>query len=231
MKRSGNRYLPIKTKEMNKEKIKEIYHKRAPAYNYSVKLFNLIGWRVNFYRIKAVEALNLRKGDTAVDLCCGTGLNFPHLQNAVGSKGKIIGVDLSADMLKIAEKQVEEKKWKNVTLIQSDAAQYQFPNDINGIISSYAVTLIPEYDSIISKGAYSLDKGGKFVILDFKKPDGWPDWFAKFMVLLFIKPFGGTYIMKERHAWESLEKYLKLITFKEYYFGSTYIATGEKSLK
>ena len=213
---------------MDKDSIKQIYRKRAPAYNNSVKLFYLIGWRVNFYRIKAVDALNLKQGDTVVDLCCGTGLNFPHLHNAVGPKGKIIGVDLSADMLKVAERQVKNNGWENVTLVNSDAAHYQLPKNINGIITSYAITLIPEYDSIIIRGSDSLGKGGKFVILDFKKPDNWPEWFSKLMLTLFIKPCGGTYELKDRHTWESLEKYLKIDEFKEYYFGSTYIATGEK---
>ncbi len=213
---------------MNKEKIKEIYHKRAPAYNHSVQLFNLIGWRVNFYRTKAIDALHLKKGDTVVDLCCGTGLNFPHLYHAVGTEGKIIGVDLSDDMLKVAEKQVKEKGWKNFALVQGDAAKYKFPSKINGIVTSYAITLIPEYDAIIGRGSNSLVKGGRFVILDFKMPDSWPEWVAKLMVSLFIKPYGGTYDLKDRHAWESLEKYLILNEFREYYFGSTYIASGEK---
>lgn len=213
---------------MNKEEIKQIYRKRAPAYNNSVKLFNLIGWRVNYYRTKAVDALNLKLGDTVVDLCCGTGLNFPHLQNAIGPEGKIIGVDLSADMLKVAENQVKYKGWENVALVNGDAAQYQFPKNTNGIITSYAITMIPEYDSIITKGADSLTKGGRFVILDFKKPDGWSEWFSKLMLTLFIKPYGGTFELKDRHAWESLEKHLRLTEFKEFYFGSTYIALGEK---
>lgn len=213
---------------MNKEKIKEIYRKRAPAYNNSVKLFNLIGWRVNFYRIKAVDALNLKQGDIVVDLCCGTGLNFPHLQNAIGPGGKIIGVDLSADMLKEAEKQVNNKEWQNVSLVNKDAAKFDFPVKVDGIITSYGITLIPEYDAIIRSGVASLKSDGRFVILDFKKPENWPDWFAKLMIRFFIKPYGGTYDLKDRHAWESLEKYLKLNEFKEYYFGSTYIASGQK---
>ena len=88
--------------------------------------------------------------------------------------------------------------------------------------------MIPEFDAIISRGANSLAEGGRFVILDFKKPKNWPDWLAKLMLSLFIKPYGGTYDLKDRHAWESLGKYLKLNELKEYYFGSTYIAIGEK---
>lgn len=213
---------------MNKQEIIEVYRKRAPAYNQSVRLFNLIGWRVNFYRTIAVDALQLKNGDTVIDLCCGTGLNFPHIYKAIGSEGKIIGVDLSGDMLKVAEKQIKEKGWNNVTLIQSDAAAYQFPSNIDGIISSYAITMIPEYDSIINMGADSLCKGGRFVVLDFKKPDNWSDWFSKLMLALFIKPYGGTYDLKDRHAWKSLDLYLKLNEYREYFFGSTYIASGEK---
>lgn len=213
---------------MDKEKIIEIYRKRASSYNNDVKLFNLIGWRVNSYRIEAVKALDLKKGDIVIDLCCGTGLNFPYLHDAVGAEGKIIGVDLSDDMLKVAESQIKEKGWKNFSLINSDAAKYQFPKNSNGIVTSYAITMIPEFDSIISRGSKSLIKGGRFVVLDFKKPDKWPEWFSKFMLTLFIKPYGGTYELKDRHAWESLEKYIGLNKFKEYYFGSTYIACGEK---
>ena len=213
---------------MDKEKIIKIHRKRAPSYNSAVEIFSLIGWRVNHYRVDAVEALNLKKGDTVIDLCCGTGLNFPHLYNSVGPEGKIIGVDLSDEMLEEAGKLVTGKGWKNFTLVQSDAAEYRFPKNINGIATSYAITLIPEYDVIIGNGSKALAKGGRFVILDFKKPDAWPEWFSKLMVRFFIKPYGGTYDLKDRHAWESLEKQLSLNEFREYYFGSTYIATGEK---
>ena len=138
---------------MNREKIVEIYRKRAPSYNSAVSFFNLIGWRVNHYRVDAVEALKLKKGNTVIDLCCGTGLNFPHLYNSVGPEGKIIGVDLSDEMLKEAGKLVTAKGWRNFTLVQSDAAEYRFPKNINGIVTSYAITLIPEYDVIISNGS------------------------------------------------------------------------------
>ncbi|NDP22676.1 MAG: class I SAM-dependent methyltransferase [Paludibacter sp.] len=169
---------------MDKEKIVAVYRRRASSYNSDVKFFNLIGWRVNFYRKIAIKALNLSKGDTVVDLCCGTGLNFSDLFNAVGPEGKIIGVDLSADMLKVAEKQVREQGWNNFTLIHKDAAKYRFPDEINSIVTSYAITLIPEFDTIISRGANSLTEGGRFVILDFKKPKSWPDWLAKLMLSL-----------------------------------------------
>lgn len=215
---------------MDNTQIIETYRRRAHSYNFDVKFFNLIGWRVNYYRKLAVNALSLKEGDTVVDLCCGTGLNFPHLYRAVGPQGTIIGVGLSAEMLKEVETQIHEQGWKNVSLVQSDAARYQFPEKLDGIITSYAITLIPEYDRIIQLGAIALRHKSRFVILDFKKPGRWPEWLAKVMVKLFIEPYGGSYELKDRHAWESLGKYLGLKEMQEFYLGSTYIATGENNL-
>jgi demethylmenaquinone methyltransferase/2-methoxy-6-polyprenyl-1,4-benzoquinol methylase len=50
-------------------------------------------------RKRAVRALNLQRGDTVVDIGCGTGLNFPLLQGAIGPEGTIVGVDLTDAML------------------------------------------------------------------------------------------------------------------------------------
>ncbi|MCG6970554.1 MAG: methyltransferase domain-containing protein [Gammaproteobacteria bacterium] len=50
--------------------------------------------------------MQLAPGGTVVDLGCGTGLNFPLLQQAVGPVGRVISVDLSAEMLARAGKRV-----------------------------------------------------------------------------------------------------------------------------
>ena len=57
-----------------------IYRKRAKNYDLYARLFPLLGFRQQVYRTKAVQALNLRPGDTVVDIGCGTGLNFPLLE-------------------------------------------------------------------------------------------------------------------------------------------------------
>jgi SAM-dependent methyltransferase len=50
----------------------------------------------------AVAALGLRAGQTAVDVGCGTGRALPHLRAAVGRDGKVLGVDLTPEMLATA---------------------------------------------------------------------------------------------------------------------------------
>ncbi len=83
----------------------------------------LIGGEV-FYakpRRRAVRELGLSGGSVVLDIACGTGLNFPLLQQAIGSAGRIIGLDYSEGMLQRATRKIEANDWTNVTLIHEDA--------------------------------------------------------------------------------------------------------------
>ena len=213
---------------LDKIRVAQLYQKRAENYDISANLYYLIGIREYAYRKKAIDALKLEHGDTVVEIGCGTGLNFRRLRERVGSEGKIIGVDLTAEMLSAADKRIGRHHWSNIELVQSDAAAYDFPDRTDGIISTFAITLIPEYDQIIKKGATALSPGKRLVVLDFKKPDSWPTWFVKFFVII-TRPFGVTLDLADRHPWESIKQCLDLVEFNTKYFGGIYIATGQKS--
>jgi len=132
-----------------KKEIIDLYRKRGKRYDFTANLYYLFGFREYAYRRRAVEELGLEKGDTVVEIGCGTGLNFPFLQEKVGSSGKIIGVDLTDAMLRQARKRVEKNGWKNVELILQDASKFSFPSGIDGIISTFALTLVPDYEQVI----------------------------------------------------------------------------------
>jgi ubiquinone/menaquinone biosynthesis C-methylase UbiE len=212
---------------LDKISVARLYQKRAENYDISANLYYLIGIREFAYRKKAVDALKLECGDTVVEIGCGTGLNFRLLRERVGSEGKIIGVDLTAEMLSAANKRIERQNWSNIELVQSDAAAYEFPDRTDGVISTFAITLIPEYDKIIKKGATALSPGKRLVILDFKMPDSWPMWLIKFFVTI-TRPFGVTLDLADRHPWESIEQCLDLAEFYTKYFGGIYITAGQK---
>jgi len=112
--------------------------------------------------------LHLQPGGTVVEIGCGTGLNFQYLLNTIGRSGHLIGVDLTDAMLEKAKERVERNGWHNVTLVQADAATYSFPLNVNGVISAFALTLVPEYEMIIERAARAMAQQGRFVILDLK---------------------------------------------------------------
>ena len=82
-------------------------------YDLSANLYYMIGIREYAYRKRAVDALALKSGDTVVEVGCGTGLNFGLLRNKVGPEGRIIGIDLTFEMLSEAKKRLEVNGWEN----------------------------------------------------------------------------------------------------------------------
>lgn len=130
----------------------------------------------------AAAYMQLEGGDEVVEIGCGTGLNFGLLQQAIGSQGKIIGVDLADRMLARARKRVVREGWHNVNLVQADGATYDFPTGADGIIPTFGPTFIPEFDRVIQRRLAALSPGGRWVVANFKLPEGW----TAFLTPLFL---------------------------------------------
>jgi demethylmenaquinone methyltransferase/2-methoxy-6-polyprenyl-1,4-benzoquinol methylase len=203
-----------------------VYRRRARWYDITANLYYLIGFREQAFRREAVAALHLEPGDTVVELGCGTGLNFPLLEDAVGPEGQIVGVDLTPEMLEVAEERVRRSGWRNVELVNADAASFRFPERVDGVISTFAITLVPGYDAAIRNAASALSPGSRLVILDLKRPAWAPDWLFRLGVRI-ESPFGVRAELANRRPWESVERYLKEVAVSDLYWGFAYIAAGE----
>lgn len=69
---------------MRLETIREMYAKRAEHYDLEVGLFKyLLFFNTEKYRRIAIDKLKLEGGYTVLDIGCGTGLNFPLLEERV----------------------------------------------------------------------------------------------------------------------------------------------------
>lgn len=96
------------------------YRKLAESYDRRTR------W-IRGFRWIAIARLGLRRGDVVLDVGCGTGVNFRFLEERVGDEGRIIGIDLSSDMLSEAEKKIASHEWTNVTLIEGPAEDVGHP--------------------------------------------------------------------------------------------------------
>ncbi len=96
------------------------YRWRAPIYDIELAAFAPI-------RREAIERLHLAPGATVLDVGCGTGLSFALLQQAIGPRGHIVGIELSPDMLERAQARVAEQGWRNVTLLHASAQEATIP--------------------------------------------------------------------------------------------------------
>jgi demethylmenaquinone methyltransferase/2-methoxy-6-polyprenyl-1,4-benzoquinol methylase len=212
---------------LRRHEIKSLYRRRAKWYDLTANLYYLIGFREYRVRRRAIHALDLAPGDTVVEIGCGTGLNFDLLQRQVGPEGRVIGVDLTDAMLGQAEKRVMRRGWSNVELVLGDAAEFEFPESVNGILSTFALTLVPQFDEVIRRGAASLAPHGTWVIADFKMPSGRSARLAR-LLLPTVRPFGVSLDLADRHPWESLGRHLGNMSLEEVYYGFAYTASATK---
>jgi len=188
--------------------------------------FNISGWRN-----QAVASLGLRSGDTVVDVGCGTGLNFPLLQDAIGSEGKIIGVDQSQTMLDQARQTVAVNGWQNVELICADAAGFEFPPQVDGVLSTYVLILVPDCGRVVTNACQALRPDGRLSILDMAWPRYCPLWWRH--VLFFLRSYGVTAGILRACPWkgvqESMAKGLVDFSCRQRWFGFFYLAEGRKA--
>ncbi|MFC1880522.1 class I SAM-dependent methyltransferase [Thermodesulfobacteriota bacterium] len=210
---------------ISRQKVQSMYQLGAKHYDFTTILFRLIGLRMKAYRLLAIKKLSLQRGNCVIELGCGTGLNFPLLMEQIGPEGRLVGVDLTPGMLAFARVRVDRFGWKNVELIQSDIAAYDFPEEINGVLATGLFGYIPEYDRVIKAASQSLVPGGHLSILDGKQPKNLPSWLFK-IVLKLGGPFGYTPEYFNVRPWESVERYFKETWFETRYGGMIYILSG-----
>jgi ubiquinone/menaquinone biosynthesis C-methylase UbiE len=189
------------------------------------------GYPQRAQRLRAVQALGLRPGDSVVDIACGTGLNFSLIEQVIGPDGRIVGVDLTDAMLAQAQHRIETNGWSNIRLVQSDAAEFDFPTEVDAILSTYALTQVPECGDVIAHGSAALSRGGRWVVLDLKIPDSPPRWLAQLGIAV-ARPFGSIDEWIGRRPWEviraAMQDGLADPSWTELFFGTAFLAAGSR---
>jgi demethylmenaquinone methyltransferase/2-methoxy-6-polyprenyl-1,4-benzoquinol methylase len=213
------------------ERLIETYRKKAKHYDITSRLYPVPGYPQRTQRLQALNALGLRPGDTVVDMACGTGLNFRLLEKVVGPGGRIVGVDLTDAMLARAQDRIATNGWRNVSLVQADAAGFDFPAGVNAILSTYAMTQVPECAEVIAHGAKALSGGGRWVVLDLKVPGNTPGWLAKLGTAI-VRPFASVDEWIMRRPWEviraAIQEELADLSWTELFFGTAFLAVGSR---
>ncbi len=214
-----------------REHLIETYRKKAKHYDFTSRFYPVPGYPQQAQRLRAVEALGLSPGDRVVDLACGTGLNFPLLEGVIGPEGSIVGVDLTDAMLAQAQDRIETNGWRNISLVQADAASFDFPTGVDAILSTYALSQVPECADVIAHGATALSGGGRWVVLDLKVPDNTPRRLAQLGTAV-VRPFASIDEWIMRRPWEAIrvamQEELVDVSWTELFFGTAFLAAGSR---
>ena len=163
------------------EKIKSMFEEIAVYYD---KVNNLISFGTH-YLIKylCVKELDIKPRSMVLDLCCGTG-DFTKLISKIYPRAKVIGLDFSPEMLKLAK----NKNPKGVFL-QADCTSIPFSErEFQYATVGFGLRNIEDRQKAISEIYRILETDGIFLHLDFgnhNKLSKIFDWFVSLLCKIF----------------------------------------------
>jgi demethylmenaquinone methyltransferase / 2-methoxy-6-polyprenyl-1,4-benzoquinol methylase len=144
------------------------------------------GWRT-----RAADRAALREGDSALDLCCGTGDLALELRARVGSSGRVVGADFSERMLELANEKALERGMPDVTFEWADALELPYSDaSFDAVSVGFGVRNLADLDVGVGEMARVLRPGGRLVILEITQPQKPPLstflslWFDRIVPLL-----------------------------------------------
>jgi trans-aconitate methyltransferase len=103
-----------------------------------------------------VKLLDPQKGETILDIGCGTGELTQKISELCG---KVTGIDNSKEMIQTAQ-----KKYPEISFIQADAKDYKLNVKFDAVFSNAVLHWIPQADSMIRNTNRHLKAGGRYVV-------------------------------------------------------------------
>jgi len=107
---------------------------------------------------KLVQLINVSKGNSVLDIACGTGVVTKKIREKVGNSGYVVGVDASIAAIKIA------KKWNsiksNLDFVNIDAEKFSFSHKFDIVTCQYALFFFPNAQKALKNIRNSLKKTG-----------------------------------------------------------------------
>jgi ubiquinone/menaquinone biosynthesis C-methylase UbiE/uncharacterized protein YbaR (Trm112 family) len=132
------------------------------------------GMRIDFERELALitDAAGLAPDQRVLDLACGPGIYARPFAAAV-HPGPIVGLDLSAPMLRFAAEKAREEGISNLLLVRGNAMALPFEPDHFDVVNCCgALHLFPDAGEALTEVVRVLRPGGRFTVAAFRRPEG-----------------------------------------------------------
>jgi len=208
------------------EKVKQKYDKLAKnmAFYY---LTMVIGRTTenSIFRKKAINVLGLNNNSVILDAACGTGYNFKLIERYLGKKGKLVGIDISSESLRLAKALALKNNWNNIELLNMNITDYEPKILYDAVLCTYAKEIIPHFKSVIDMTYNLLKPNGIFSMIGMKLSSQFPYKYMNFFLKQIYQIWG---VDVNRDIIGYVKSKFKITFYEERFFGFYYILGGIK---
>jgi demethylmenaquinone methyltransferase/2-methoxy-6-polyprenyl-1,4-benzoquinol methylase len=193
----------------------KMFDRIAPRYDILNRILSLgldSGWRRRVGKYLPEE-----KHLKILDLATGTGDLLLALYSNSGNISSAVGLDLSAEMLAIAEKKITRRNLSNsINLVLADVAQIPFPeNSFDAVTIAFGIRNVTDINIALRQISRVLKPGGRVIILEFSLPE---NIVMRKLFLLYLRTFVpavGAIICGDYKAYRYLNKTVETFLSRE----------------
>lgn len=189
--------------QQNKEeRVHHVFEKIYDRYDFMNSVISF--QRHKAWRKDVMERMNVRAGESALDVCCGTGDWAFALGDAAGPEGRVVGLDFSKNMLSVGEQKLAERPMKQLEFVQGNAMALPFEdNTFDYVTIGFGLRNVPDYMAVLQEMRRVVKPGGKVVCLETSQPSLPVFRQVYYFYFKFIMPAFGKLLAKsyKEYAW------------------------------
>ncbi|NBI30467.1 demethylmenaquinone methyltransferase [Chengkuizengella marina] len=196
-----------------KEFVHSVFENIAPKYDV---MNDIISFRRHkSWRKFTMKKMDMKPGETAIDLCCGT-CDWTISMAEESKTGKIVGLDFSLNMLEVGKKKIASYGLDNqIKLVHGDAMELPFEdNSFDYATIGLALRNVPDLRQVLKEMRRVVKPGGQVYCLELSKPTWQPFKSIYYFYFNRILPLIGKIVAKKYEQYKWLPE--SLITFPDH---------------